>query len=481
MSTEADRVVERLSCELARQLDKKKLRLACQNADRGDRVYGYTFVVNDVCKRVFKYHLGRVYYFDGRIWVECDDAVLKQSLRVALAEKSLDAVNCRTIQRDWAKVQTLVFNEAYSGAKLNRLVLNKALVGFRNGVWDFTDVDNPVYHPFSDQMDVLSLLPYDYDPKAMCPTWESFLSSVLTRSQRELLQKFLGLGIVDRKMMARKVESTLWLVGPGANGKSVIFDVVLGVYGRENVSSVGLKALIGGNGDARARFIGEVVGKIFNYCTEIQADTIGCSADAFKSLCSGEPQIVKRLYKDVDTAYDIPYLIFNMNQKPVFRNLDDAVMRRLLFIKFKTTVRDVDRNPNLSSELAAEYSGIRNWMIEGYRKFVADGYRLTPDGESASEERETLIENGKTVHVFVRDMGYRSTLSAGNWKEKPKVLLSSTFYNHYVTFCEKNKIEAVAQRQFSDDLKLLGFEKDRVNVGVVWYVYCDGDIDWKIQ
>lgn len=478
---EADKVVEKLSCELARQLDKKKLRLACQNADRGDRIYGYTFVVNDVCKRVFKYYMGRVYYFDGRIWAECNDAVLKQSLRVALAEKSLDAVNCRTIQRDWSKIQTLVFNEAYNGAKLNELKLNKALVGFRNGVWDFTDVDNPVYHPFSDKMEVLSLLPYDYDPRALCPTWESFLCSVLTRGQRELLQKFLGLGIVDRKAMARKVESTLWLVGPGANGKSVIFDVVLGVYGRESVSSVGLKSLISGNGGERARFIGEVVGKTFNYCTEIQADVIGGSADAFKSLCSGEPQIVKRLYKDVDTAYDIPYLIFNMNQKPVFKSLDEAVMRRLLFIKFKTTVRDVDRNPNLSSELASEYSGIRNWMIAGYRKFVADGYKLTATAESASEERETLIENGKSVHVFVRDMGYRSTLSAGNWKEKPKVLLASQFYSRYVEYCEKSSLEAVTMKQFGGDLKVLGFEKRRVNVGMVYDVYSDEDIEWKIQ
>lgn len=478
---EADKVVEKLSCELARQLDKKKLRLACQNADRGDRVYGYTFVVNDVCKRVFKYYMGRVYYFDGRIWTECNDAVLKQSLRVGLAEKSLDAVNCRTIQRDWSKIQALVFNEAYNGAKLNELKLNKALVGFRNGVWDFTDVDNPVYHPFGDKMEVLSLLPYDYDPRALCPTWESFLCSVLTRGQRELLQKFLGLGIVDRKAMARKVESTLWLVGPGANGKSVIFDVVLGVYGRESVSSVGLKALIGGNGGERARFIGEIVGKTFNYCTEIQADVIGGSADAFKSLCSGEPQIVKRLYKDVVSSDDIPYLIFNMNQKPVFKSLDEAVMRRLLFIKFKTTVRDVDRNPNLSSELASEYSGIRNWMIAGYRKFVADGYKLTATAESASEERETLIENGKSVHVFVRDMGYRSTLSAGNWKEKPKVLLASQFYSRYVGYCEKSSLEAVTMKQFGGDLKVLGFEKRRVNVGMVYDVYSDNDIEWKIQ
>jgi putative DNA primase/helicase len=371
--------------------------------------------------------------------------------------------------------------EAVSAAKLNPLLLNKSLVGFRNGVWDFSNFDAPVYHPFSDRMEVTCLLPYDYDPRSECPVWESFLASVLTPNQRDLLQKYLGLGCIDRKLMGRKVESTLWLIGPGANGKSVIFDTVLGVFGKENVSSVGLSSLIGGNADSRARFLGEIVGKTFNYCTEIQAEAIGGSSDAFKALCSGEPQVVKRLYKDIDTSYDIPYLIFNMNQKPVFRKLDEAIVRRLLFIKFRTTVREMDRNPNLSNELAKEYSGIRNWMMDGYRKFVAAGYRLTATSESAAEERETLIENGRTVHVFVRDNGLRSGLSAGNWREKPKLLLASQFYNDYVAFCQRNEMDVVTLNQFGRDLKVLGFVKKRLNVGNIWYVYSDHDIPYKIQ
>ena len=476
-----DELAEKIACELSKCLDKRKLRLACLNADFGDRTYGYTVAVNDVCKRVLKYYDGGVYYFGGKCWERLGDAVLTQALRLAVAEKSMDAVNRKTIQRDWTRVESMLFREAYKGAKLNSLRLNKSLVGFRNGVWDFTDIGNPVYHPFSDKMDVVSLLPYDYNPKATCPTWHFFLDSVLTSAQQDLLQKFLGLGVVDRKTMGRKVESTLWLIGPGSNGKSVIFDTVLGVYGKENVSSVGLKSLIGGNTDARARFVGQIVGKTFNYCTEIQADTIGASSDAFKALCSGEPQIVKRLYKDVDTAYDIPYLIFNMNQKPAFRNIDEAVMRRLLFIKFRTTVRAADRNPNLSAELAREYSGIRNWMVEGYKKFVRDGYKLTPTSDSAVEERETLIENGRTVHVYLRDLGYRSMVSAGNWKEKPKKLLASQFYNAYIDHCTLAGLDPVSMTQFGIDLKGLGFEKKRLGVGNVWYVYSDADIPYKIE
>lgn len=481
MANDSDVMIAMLSDDLSKSLDKKKLKGACCYADKSDRLYGYMMVVSDVCKRILKSWCGSVYFFGGQVWLPCPDIVLKQSLRMALAEKSLGALDSRTIKRDWPKFQYQIYNEAVGAAKLNPLVVNKSLVGFRNGVWDFSNPFLPVHHPFSDRMDVTSLLPYDYNPKAECPTWESFLCSVLTASQRDLLQKYLGLGCVDRKLMGRKVESTLWLVGPGSNGKSVIFDTVLGVFGKENVSSVGLSSLIGGTADSRARFLGEIVGKTFNYCTEIQADSIGGSADAFKALCSGEPQIVKRLYRDIDTSYDIPYLIFNMNQKPAFRNLDEAVARRLLFIKFKTTVRETDRNPNLSNELAKEYSGIRNWMMDGYKKFVSAGYKLTATSESAVEERETLIENGRTVQVFLRDNGYRSTLSAGNWKEKPKLVLASQFYNHYVDYCAQVEIGAVSMNQFGRDLRSLSYERKRCNMGNVWCVYSDVDIPYKIQ
>ena len=120
-------------------------------------------------------------------------------------------------------------------------------------------------------------------------------------------------------------------------------------------------------------------------------------------------------------------------------------------------------------------------MMDGYKKFVGAGYKLTATSESAVEERETLIENGRTVQVFLRDNGYRSTLSAGNWKEKPKLLLASQFYNHYVDYCAQVEIGAVSMNQFGRDLRNLSYERKRCNMGNVWCVYSDVDIPYKIQ
>ena len=56
--------------------------------------------------------------------------------------------------------------------------------------------------------------------------WMSFLSKILRHRDIEVLQKYLGLGCADRRLMSHKVEETLWLVGGGGNGKSTVFEMV---------------------------------------------------------------------------------------------------------------------------------------------------------------------------------------------------------------------------------------------------------------
>ena len=206
-----------------------------------------------------------MYYFSGKYWSELSGELLELSLNDAL-------LRFRPQKSDLVKARANILRAAKQGASLSRLRPSRSVVGFSNGVYDFTDVDNTVYHPFSDRMDVLSILPYAYDETATCPKWLSFMRSVLTPVQVSLLQKYLSLGIAPRDASSRKIEETLWLVGNGANGKSVIFEVVSAVFGIDSISSVSLHNLIRG-GDERARFMAAIVGKIFNYCTEVDSST----------------------------------------------------------------------------------------------------------------------------------------------------------------------------------------------------------------
>lgn len=472
-------VIESLSAEIHSALNKRSLRSAYQQPRFGDRLYGYQELVMEACSKVLRYRLGDVYYFDGSIWKVLPDIVLESALNKALVKGGVS-------KSDLVNARSRLMHSARGGASMSPLHLSACVTAFRNGVWDFSDVDNPVRHDFSERMPVVRVLPYDYDPGAVCPMWRGFLSSILPSGDVLKLQKFLGLGCVDRTRMTSKVETALWLIGSGANGKSTIFDVVRGVYGADNLSYAGLDTLIGGSPEARARFIGGIAGKLFNYCSEVQAEDMTKYADTFKALCSGEPQTIRKLGCNPETAFDIPFLIFNMNRRPVNRKIDNALMRRLLIIPFRTTVSAEDMNAELGSQLQGELSGIRNWMLEGYRMLVRDNFRFTTSKVSDEQMTDYLLENGQTVQVFLQRSGFSSNRRSGHWEDRMQWVSASELYADYVSFCERWAQEPDNQRAFGGEMTRLGWNdasgnRKRTSAGYLYGIFCDDKISYALD
>ena len=72
-------------------------------------------------------------------------------------------------------------------------------------------------------------LPYAYDPTATCPQWEKFLAQVLSGDEQVigLFEEWWGYCLVKDTSQHK----FLLLSGEGANGKSVIADVLTGIVG----------------------------------------------------------------------------------------------------------------------------------------------------------------------------------------------------------------------------------------------------------
>ena len=409
--------------------------------------------------------LDGVYCFDGRMWSQVDGVKFKISLK-AFCTGVLGMSS-----QEWLRGSSSFIESVREGSMLSPLRVSKSVVGFANGVYDFSVPSSVVYHPFSEKLDVVTLMDYSYDERARCPLWCSFLGSILDKRQVLLLQKFLGLGMVDRESMSAKVENALWLVGPGGAGKSTIMNVVKYVYGDDNISSVPLGSLLSGGGENRARFLASVVGKVFNYCGEVQMEDMTRYGDAFKSLCSGESQQVRRIGGNVEERSDIPYLIFNMNRKPRSRNIDTAITRRLLFVTFRTAIREEDRDPELESRLKSEAAGIRNWMLDGYRQFVADGYKLEATKASVDETDEGMLENGQTVELFMRKNGGRPYAYTGH-SESSKWFPVKILYDRYEKWCEKWGYEKdVDLNGMGRELRRIGYQSKRRSDGMSYQVY----------
>lgn len=459
-------------------IDKDDLVRAYQQQRYGDRLYDYQKIVRDVGRVCLRVHNGEIYYFGGSVWspiVRDQVSCIEYALRDALVRYGVG-------KDDVVKAAPRLVSSLRDGAGVSPLGVTPSLVGFRNGVWDFSDIDNPVRHDFSERMPVLQLLDYDYDPDATCPNWLCFLRSILPQEQIAVLQKYLGLGCVCRTSMSHRIEESLWLIGGGGNGKTTITNTVTGVLGSWNVSNVALADLVSGNMDSRARLIGEnVVGKIFNICDEVQAYDITRYEDAFKSLCSGSPQTVRMIGGEFRTAYDIPFMIFSMNRKPTNANLDRAMLRRLIFVPFRAKVTAQDMNRELDSILRNEYSGIRNWLLQGYKALVRDEYKFTKADMSEDEKRRYMVENGQTVRLFLDENGIRENYRVGNLKEKPSRVIANVLFAKYCEWCDGRGYDHENFNGFSRAMTKFGVEKQKTNVGTAYSLFLDKKLDYFIN
>lgn len=463
-------IIEKVKSGLHDAIDARSMYEVVRRRQYLERMSGYMSLLMDACGRELRSYCGSVYYFNGRYWEPLGDVLFESAVCGVLDEFKAD-------KGDIVRGSSKIIRSARQGAMLSPLQPSKAVVGFSNGVVDFTDIDRPVMHGFSERLDVTSVLPYAYDPGADCPTWKGFLSDVLRPGQVDTLQKFMGLGCVPRSNMSRKVEKTLWLVGSGANGKSVIHDVMVYVYGDGNFSDASLYNLIK-PGDEGLRCIASIAGKLFNYCTEVDSGDISRYEGNFKSLVSGERQQVRRIGGNVEMIDEIPYLVFNMNQQPTNRGMGRAFMRRVQIIDFRSVVSDKDQRLDLVDVLCREASGIRNWLIEGYMRLRACDFKF----ETAAESREYMMQNEQGPMVFMGDMGYRDSRLAGHPEEEPQWLRAGDLYDEYCRWCRnKEGVDPDNLQKFGRDLTRLRYQRKRTSTGNVYAVYSSKVIRYALD
>lgn len=343
------------------------------------------------------------------------------------------------------------------------LLLNRDIVVFKNCMYD---VARKMELPFQPKYVQMTKMPYAHEKDARPLLWLHFLNEVLpSADKRAVLQEFLGSIFIDRRRA--KMEKMLILLGNGANGKSVVFNTVLGVLGNENVSNFGLSALIGGG--ERKRNTASINGKLLNYCSEIQAIEIGRDSDALKTLISGEPTDARALYGQNFMARDIPLLMANANRMPFLKDMSEGMKRRLCIIRFDVTIPKEKQDPLLSDKLKDEYPAIFNWFMEGRERFINNGYKLTFSTELESvveqyiQERNSVLRFMASKRYFHADRNVSDALPV--WKKV------SHLYKGYVKYCMGERIMPETMRTFGTTLQKAGFERRRMRDGVEYAIF----------
>lgn len=399
------------------------------------------------------------YLFTGEIYEKVSVALLDKAVEEWLFACGVSSkVMHYSTKKFQESVRKVVFLE-------NKLVPRFHLKAFNNGVVDFTD---GVLRPFSPEHHVIFRHPYNYDPKAKCPMWNSFLRTVLPEKEsRLILQMYLGLCTYDRGTMVDKVENCLMLCGMGSNGKSVIHETIVGIFGRENVSTLGLLSLIKG-GDEKLRNIAQLDGKIVNMCPEVQAKDISGYEDAFKALCSGEPQYGRNIGGKIFKIYNVPWMIFNMNNLPKASDSSYGYFRRQLYVMFQQVIPEEMQNKHLANDLKEEYPGILNWIVRGAR-YLRQRKFVFPKSDNSERQRYVVMgENNVTLSwVFARNLRF----CKNGMNDTYELIPSKVMYDDMCKYAEKNGFNPVTEQMFGRNLLKLGLKRKRTSNCTYYEVY----------
>ena len=200
---------------------------------------------------------------------------------------------------------------------------------------------------------------FAYNPKAECPLLEEILEDAFEEDATiDVLQEYFGYIFMKRDTL--NLEKVACLVGAGANGKSLLLEVITYLVNIDNVSHVELKNF------AKENNIIAMQNKFLNIGSD--GTNKGVDTGALKKIASGERIEGKKLYNDVKTIDKLPKLLFALNQMPDSSSGDYSYgyLRRLLIFSFTKIIPEDKRDKHLLEKLQKELSGILNFAIEGY-------------------------------------------------------------------------------------------------------------------
>ncbi|MFK5949326.1 MAG: DUF5906 domain-containing protein, partial [Methylococcales bacterium] len=243
---------------------------------------------------------GLFYIYTGCMWISLDKDELKNFLKDVAISQGYPAIKAR----DSKFVVQLYEQAIQDGFFTDKHYTQQSMINLNNCTL-VLDSDGVTAKKFDHRDFLTHQLPFNYDKQAVNPIFLKYLSEVLPdKDTQRTLQEVCGYLFVK----GLKMEKIFFLYGTGANGKSVLFEVLNGLIGDENISHYSLESLTDDTGYFRAK----IKDKIVNYGTDIKLSKI--DAGMFKTLASGEPIEARLPYGQPFTMSDYAKLIFNVNR-----------------------------------------------------------------------------------------------------------------------------------------------------------------------
>jgi P4 family phage/plasmid primase-like protien len=346
-----------------------------------------------------------------------DDSEKEETIKkqIAAQNKLINTIiqKCKSLNKKQRLDNILELASSYNGAEYSEdFEKDKHLLCLKNGTFDFKNkklVSHSPEHRLFNKVNIL------YDPKAICPRWEIFLSKIF-ESDRELID-----------WIAHKVgccltgyildEEALFGYGNGANGKSTFFGITQYLL-NDYYLTLPVEVLMSKNNGQSSTDEYQKARMFGKRCIVAPETPEGkrLSESLLKDLTGGMTDKVtaRNPYGRPFEFYPTHKLWMYGNHKPLVRGCDDGIWRRIKLIPFKHqfTGKEKRDKETVMAEFRNELPGILNWAIKGYyNKPSSDPEVVLESSKLYKEESDLLasftseaLEKSVTTQVAARNV-----------------------------------------------------------------------------
>lgn len=243
------------------------------------------------------------------------------------------------------------------------------------------------------------IMDVEYDPEAKCPNFDAFLKEIQPDIEvRQFLQRWFGLS-----MTGMAIQKLAFFHGSGANGKSVLVDLMARIFG-EYAATAKIESLTGKNkksgSDSQPDLI-PLIGARFVRTSEPEEGE-RLQEGLVKLLTGGEEMMIRDLFSGMIVFQPEFKLTISGNHLPDIRGGDDGIWRRVMLVRFPVQIPENRRRDKeeMDAMLWAERSGILNWLIDGLLDYLDGGLQ---EPETVQAATDSYRKDSDPVGTFLSD------------------------------------------------------------------------------
>jgi putative DNA primase/helicase len=246
---------------------------------------------------------------------------------------------------------------------------------------DLLNVANGVVHlpsgelrQHSPDLRMVRQCPVAYTPGAPSQQWHGFLEEISCSDPDwiDYMRRALAYTLSGRV----NEEKMFFMLGRGANGKSVLVNVLRAVLGPfvGSVPTSFLARSTNDNKEGATPVKASLPGLRMALANEVEAGA-KLSAQTVKDVCSTEAIAARHLYGALFNFQPTHKLWVRGNHKPIIADNDEGIWRRIALIPFDRNFSEAEQDKRLEDRLLAEREGILAWLVAGYAEYQQHGLR----------------------------------------------------------------------------------------------------------